>query len=147
MAGRIVAVPEVGFVQSFTHGPTNHAHFCIGLLPRGERERSHEQLATAVRGILADYRNITYNVRLPSVFGGETYFPIGAVIRGPELTRLAEISKQVASQMMKYPDLVAVNPTLNLNTPELQVKEDRQPAVAISVRMTDISDAARLFYS
>ena len=147
MAGQIVALPEVAFVQSFTHGPTNHAHFFIGLVPRGERKRSHEQLATAVRGILAEYRNITYNVRLPSVFGGETYFPIGAVIRGPELTRLAEISKQVASQMMKYPDLVDVNPTLNLNTPELQVKVDRQRAADIGVRMTDISDAVRLFYS
>src|SRR6266852_5138600 len=147
MAARIVAFPEVTFVQSFTHGPTNHAHFFIGLVPRGERKRSHEQLATAVRGILAEYRNITYNVRLPSVFGGETYFPIGAVIRGPELTRLAEISKQVASQMMKYPDLVDVNPTLNLNTPELQVKVDRQRAADIGVRMTDISDAVRLFYS
>src|SRR5229473_3588311 len=147
MAGQIVALPEVAFVQSFTHGPTNHAHFFIGLVPRGERKRSHEQLATAVRGILTEYRNITYNVRLPSVFGGETYFPIGAVIRGPELTRLAEISKQVASQMMKYPDLVDVNPTLNLNTPELQVKVDRQRAADIGVRMTDISDAVRLFYS
>src|SRR5712691_6945667 len=147
MAARIVALPEVAFVQSFTHGPTNHAHFFIGLVPRGERKRSHEQLATAVRGILAEYRNITYNVRLPSVFGGETYFPIGAVIRGPELTRLAEISTQVASQMMKYPDLVDVNPTLNLNTPELQVKVDRQRAADIGVRMTDISDAVRLFYS
>jgi multidrug efflux pump subunit AcrB len=69
------------------------------------------------------------------------------VIRGPELPRLAEISKQVASQMMKYPDLVDVNPTLNLNTPELQVKVDRQRAADIGVRMTDISDAVRLFYS
>src|SRR6267143_404961 len=147
MAAQIVALPEVIFVQSFTHGPTNHAHFFVGLVPRSERKRSHEQLATAIRGILAKYRNITYNVRLPSVFGGETYFPIGAVIRGPELSRLADISKQVAGQMMKYPDLVDVNPTLNLNTPELQVKVDRPRAADIGVRMTDISDAVRLFYS
>ena len=147
MAAQIVALPEVTFVQSFTHGPTNHAHFFVGLVPRSERKRSHEQLATAIRGILAKYRNITYNVRLPSVFGGEIYFPIGAVIRGPELSRLADISKQVAARMMKYPDLVDVNPTLNLNTPELQVKVDRQRAADIGVRMTDISDAVRLFYS
>jgi HAE1 family hydrophobic/amphiphilic exporter-1 len=40
-----------------------------------------------------------------------------------------------------------VNPSLNLNTPELQVKVDRQRAADIGVRMTDISDAVRLFYS
>jgi HAE1 family hydrophobic/amphiphilic exporter-1 len=147
MAGKIVALPEVAFVQAFTHGPTNHAHFFIVLVPRGERRKTHEQVATVVRGILSKYRNTIYNVRLPSIFGGETYFPIGAVIRGPDLMQLAEISKRVAGLMMKYPDLVDVNPSLNLNTPELQVKLDRQRAADIGVRMTDVSDAVRLFYS
>jgi HAE1 family hydrophobic/amphiphilic exporter-1 len=107
---------------------------------------SHAQLATKVRGILAKYRNLTYNVRLPSVLGGEIYSPISAVIRGPDLNQLAEISKQVANRMRNYPDLVDVNPSLNLNTPE-QVKVDRRRAADIGVRMTDISDAVRLFYS
>jgi hydrophobic/amphiphilic exporter-1 (mainly G- bacteria), HAE1 family len=147
LAERVAAFPEVALVQSFTHGPTNHAHLFIVLVPRSERKRSHTQMATAVRGILSQYRNMTYNVRLPSVLGGETYFPIAAVIRGPELTQLAETSKQIATRMMKYPDLVDVNPSLNLNTPELQVKVDRQRAADIGVRMTDVSDAVRLFYS
>jgi HAE1 family hydrophobic/amphiphilic exporter-1 len=147
IASRIIALPEVSLVQSFTHGPTNHAHFFIVLVPRSDRNRTHAQMATAIRGILSTYRNMTYNVRLPSVLGGEIYFPIAAVIRGPDLTQLAEISKQVAGRMMKYPDLVDVNPSLNLNTPELQVKVDRQRAADIGVRMTDVSDAVRLFYS
>ena len=147
IAHQVTALPEVTFVQSYTHGPTNHAHLFIGLVPRNQRKLSHQQLATKVRGILAGYRNITYNVRLPSVLGGEIYFPIAAVIRGPDLNQLAEISKKVADRMRKYPDLVDVNPSLNLNTPELQVKVDRQRAADIGVRMTDISDAVRLFYS
>jgi HAE1 family hydrophobic/amphiphilic exporter-1 len=147
IAERVVALPEVALVQSFTHGPTNHAHLFIVLVPRGERKRSHTQMATAVRGILASYRNMTYNVRLPSVLGGEIYFPINAIVRGPDLAQLAEISKQAAGRMMNYPELVDVNPSLNLNTPELQVKVDRQRAADIGVRMTDVSDAVRLFYS
>jgi len=147
IAERVIALPEVALIQSFTHGPTNHAHLFIVLVPRSERKRSHTQLATAIRSVLATYRNMTYNVRLPSVLGGEIYFPIAAVIRGPELTQLAEISKQAAGRMMNYPELVDVNPSLNLNTPELQVKVDRQRAADIGVRMTDVSDAVRLFYS
>jgi HAE1 family hydrophobic/amphiphilic exporter-1 len=131
----------------YTHGPTNHAHLFIGLVPRGPAQVEPSAMATKVRGILADYHNVTYNVRLPSVLGGEIYFPISAVIRGPDLNQLAEISKKVADRMRKYPDLVDVNPSLNLNTPELQVKVDRQRAADIGVRMTDISDAVRLFYS
>src|SRR6267142_549642 len=147
LAEQVAAFPEVSVVQSFTHGPTNHAHLFIVLVPRGERKRSHTQLATAIRGIRGGYRNLTYNVRLPSVLGGEIYFPVAAVIRGPELSQLAETSKQIATRMMKYPELVDVNPSLNLNTPELQVKVDRQRAADIGVRMTDVSDAVRLFYS
>jgi HAE1 family hydrophobic/amphiphilic exporter-1 len=147
IAGRVIALPEVALVQSFTHGPTNHAHLFIVLVPRSERKRTHTQMATAVRAILASYRNMTYNVRLPSVLGGEVYFPIAAVIRGPDLAQLAELSKTVADRMGKYPELVDVNPSLNLNTPELQVKVDRQRAADIGVRMTDVSDAVRLFYS
>src|SRR5215472_2222494 len=147
IAGRVVALPEVALVQSFTHGPTNHAHFFIVLVPRSERKRSHVQLADEVRKIEAGYHNMTYNVRLPSVLGGEIYFPISAIVRGPELSKLAEISKAAADRMAKYPELVDVNPSLNLNTPELQVKVDRQRAADIGVRMTDVSDAVRLFYS
>ena len=147
MAQRIAAMPEVAFVQTSTHGPTNHAHLFIGLVPRGQRKFTHQQMATRVRAILAEYHNVTYNVRLPSVLGGEIYFPISAVIRGSDLNQLAEISKKVADRMRQYPDLVDINPSLNLNTPELQVKVDRQRAADIGVRMTDISDAVRLFYS
>src|SRR5690348_3438565 len=147
MAERISAMPEVAFVQSFTHGPTNHAHLFIGLVPRSERKLSHQQLATKIRNILGQYRNTTYNVRLPSVLGGEIYFPISAIIRGPDLNQLAEISKKVADRMRQYPDLVDINPSLNLNTPELQVKVDRQHAADIGVSMSDVSDAVRLFYS
>jgi len=147
MAERVAALPEVSFVQSFTHGPTNHAHLFVGLVPRGERKKSHAQVAAVVRNMYTDYKNITYNVRLPSVLGGEIYFPIAAVIRGPDLSELADLSQRVANGMMKYKDLVDVNPALNLNTPELQVKVDRQRAADIGVRMNDISDAVRLFYS
>jgi HAE1 family hydrophobic/amphiphilic exporter-1 len=147
IAQRVSAMPEVAFVQTYTHGPTNHAHLFIGLVPRGQRKFTHQQMATKVREILGGHHNVTYNVRLPSVLGGEIYFPISAVIRGPDLNQLAEISKKVADRMRQYPDLVDINPSLNLNTPELQVKVDRQRAADIGVRMTDISDAVRLFYS
>ncbi|HLB93256.1 MAG TPA: hypothetical protein VJK27_13010 [Terriglobales bacterium] len=67
-------------------------------------------MATKVRAILAEYHNATYNVRLPSVLGGEIYFPISAIIRGPDLNQLAEISKKVADRMHQYPlDLAAAH--------------------------------------
>jgi len=101
VAKQVIALPEISFVQAFTHGPTNHSHLFIGLVDPSKRKRTHEQMATVVRGILGKYSNLTYNVRLPSVLGGEMYFPVRAVVRGPELSQLAEISKKVAGRMLE----------------------------------------------
>jgi HAE1 family hydrophobic/amphiphilic exporter-1 len=147
MARRLVAQPEVEFVQTYTHGTTNHAHLYIRLVERSQRKKTHEQMADVARSILGGFRNVTYSVRLPSTLGGEQYFPIRAVIRGPDIPKLIEISKQVALRMRAYPELVDVNPNLNLNTPELQVKVDRQRAADLGVRMADVGATVRLMYS
>ncbi|MGH9787687.1 MAG: efflux RND transporter permease subunit [Candidatus Acidiferrales bacterium] len=147
MTNKIEALPEIDFVHAYTHGRSNHGHLYIRMVPQGERKRSHEQMAEAVRGILAGYHNVTYNVRLPSTLGGENWFPIRAIIRGPDLYQLVEISKQVADKMRLNPGLVDVNPMLNLATPELQVKVDRQRAADLGVRMSDISSSVRLMFS
>src|SRR5437870_4389144 len=147
MAHRIEALPEVEFVQPYTHGTTNHAHLYIRLVDRSQRKRTHEQMAQEVRRILGSFRNITYNVRLPSTLGGELWFPIRAIIRGPDIPQLVEISKQVAARMREFPGLVDINPNLNLNSPELQVKVDRQRAADLGVRMADVGSTVRLMYS
>ncbi|HYL96543.1 MAG TPA: efflux RND transporter permease subunit, partial [Terriglobales bacterium] len=147
MARRIVALPEVVFVEPYTHGTTNHAHLYISLVDRSRRKKTHEQMATEVRNILGSFHNVTYNVRLPSILGGETYFPIRAVIRGPDIAQLIDVSRKASDRMLRYPDLVDVNPNLNLNVPELQVKLDRQRAADMGVRMSDVSSTVRLMYS
>ncbi|MBI3668756.1 MAG: efflux RND transporter permease subunit [Acidobacteria bacterium] len=147
MARRIESLPEVEFVQPYTHGTTNHAHLYIRLVDRSQRKRTHEQMAEQVRGILGGFRNVTYNVRLPSTLGGELWFPVRAIIRGPDIPRLVEISKQVAARMRGFPGLVDINPNLNLNTPELQVKVDRLRAADLGVRMADVGSTVRLMYS
>jgi HAE1 family hydrophobic/amphiphilic exporter-1 len=147
MARRITALPEVVYVQPYTHGTTNHAHLYIRLIDRSQRKKTHEEMASVIRGILGGFRNVTYNVRLPSTLGGEQYFPIRAIIRGPDIPKLIEISKQVAAKMREFPGLVDINPNLNLNTPELQVKVDRQRAADLGVRMADVGSTVRLMYS
>jgi len=147
MVQKINALPEVQFVQASTWGSTNRARLYIRLVDASERKRSHMQVAGAIRKILSDYNYIAYSIRLPSALGGEMYFPVRAVIRGPEIERLVDLSKQIAAKMREYPGLVDVNPTLNLNSPELQVKVDRQRASDLGVRMNDIASTVRLMYS
>jgi len=147
MAKHVQQVPEVDFVEPYTQGQTNHAHLYIHLVDRSRRKRSSAQVGADVRKIMQEYRNVTFGVRLPSVLGGENYSPIRAVIRGPDLLQLGEISQRAAAIMRQYPGMIDVNPDLKLNTPELQVKVDRQRAADLGVHMADIGSAVRLMYS
>lgn len=147
MTPKIESLPGVEFVNPSAQANPSRVRFYIKLVDRSQRDKSHEEIAGDVRTILGQYRNVTFNVRLPSTLGGETWFPIRAVIRGPDLYKLLDISKEAADRMRQFPGLVDVNPTLNLSSPELQVKVDRQRAADLGVRMGDIATTVRLMYS
>jgi HAE1 family hydrophobic/amphiphilic exporter-1 len=147
MVHKIEKIPEIEFVQAATWGSANRARLYLRLVDSSQRKKSHMQIAGEIRKILSAYNNITFNVRLPSVLGGETYFPVRVILRGPDIDTLVELSKQAAAKMRVFPGLVDVNPTLNLNQPELQVKVDRQRAADLGVRMTDVASTVRLMYS
>jgi HAE1 family hydrophobic/amphiphilic exporter-1 len=147
MTAKIEALPEVEYVNPGVSSSPSRGRLYVRLKDPGERKRNHEQVADAVRQILAGYRNITYNVRLPSTLGGEMWFPVRAELRGPDVYRLVEHSQALAERMREFPGLVDVNPFLNLSAPELQVKVDRQRAADLGVRMADISSTVRLMFS
>jgi HAE1 family hydrophobic/amphiphilic exporter-1 len=144
---KVEALPGVEFVNPSAQANPSRVRLYIKLVERSKREKSHEEIATQVRQIYAQYRNITYNVRLPSTLGGESWFPVRVVIRGPDLFKLLDISKEAADRMAQFPGLVDVYPTLNLSSPELQVKVDRQRASDLGVSMGDIATTVRLMYS
>ncbi|MGH9860761.1 MAG: efflux RND transporter permease subunit [Candidatus Acidiferrales bacterium] len=144
---KIEALPGVEFVNPSAQSNPSRVRFYVRLVERSERDKSHEEIAGDIRKIFEEERNITYNVRLPSTLGGESWFPIRAVIRGPDLYKLVDISKEASDRMKQFPGLVDVNPTLDLSSPELQVKVDRQRAADLGVRMGDIATTVRLMYS
>ncbi len=82
---------------------------------------------------------------MPSVLGsGENFGAIRPMILGPDFFRAAEIGEQAAAEVAKVPGLVDVSAEVNLNSPELQVKIDRQRASDLGVRAVDVANAVRL---
>jgi len=142
-------IPEVDFVNPFIHeGLSSHNHIYVRLVDLSERKLSNLQVAAKIRKITAEYRNLRSKVIIPSALGGgETYFPIRAVILGPDFQQAADTSKKVADRMREVPGLLDVEATLSLNNPELQVKIDRQRASDLGVRAADVATAVRLMIS
>jgi HAE1 family hydrophobic/amphiphilic exporter-1 len=146
ITNRLYQIPEVEFVNPFIHeGLSSHSHIYIRLVDITKRKLSNIAIADQVRKVMADYQNLRARVLIPSALGGgETYFPIQALILGPDFYKTADIAKDVAGRVRQIHGLLDVDPGLSLNTPELQVKIDRQRASDLGVRAGDIAGAVRL---
>jgi hypothetical protein len=89
--------------------------------------------------------NLRARMMIPSALGGgENFFAIHAVVLGPEFLRTAEVAKAAADRMRTVKGLTDVDPGVSLNSPELQVRVDRQRASDLGVRAADVATAVRL---
>jgi HAE1 family hydrophobic/amphiphilic exporter-1 len=146
IASDIAKLPEVAFVNPFVHeGLMSHSHLYVKLVDLSKRKASNLDVAEKVRRIAGRHPNLRVKVVIPSALGGgETYFPIRALLLGPDFNRIAGLSKDLATRLAKIPGLLDVDSSVSLNSPELQVKIDRQRASDLGVRAADIGGAVRL---
>jgi HAE1 family hydrophobic/amphiphilic exporter-1 len=149
VAERIKQIPEVDFVNPFIHeGISSHNHIYVRLVDVSERKATNLDVAAKIRKITAEYKNLRSKVIIPSALGGgELYVPVRALILGPDFQKAAELSKEVAARMRNVPGLLDVEASVSLNSPELQVKIDRQRASDLGVRAADVAGAVRLMIS
>ena len=146
LSEEVKKIKEVSFVNPYIHeGIMSHSHMYVRLVDVSERKRSNMQVAQDIRKVSANVPNLRYKVVVPSALGGgENYFPIRAIILGPDLRKAADLAKALADKMRPVKGLLDVEPTISLNSPELQVKIDRQRASDLGVRAADVAGAVRL---
>jgi HAE1 family hydrophobic/amphiphilic exporter-1 len=146
IAERIGELPGVEFTNPYIHGGLgSHSHIYVRLSGIGERELSNLQMADEFRKITGDYRNLRSKVMIPSALGGgENWFPIQVRILGPDFEKVVGVAKGVADRVREVPGLLDVEPAVSINSPELQVKIDRQRASDLGVRAGDVARAVRL---
>jgi HAE1 family hydrophobic/amphiphilic exporter-1 len=150
LAERIKQIPEVEFVNPYVHDNaiSSHSHIYVRLVDVSKRTASNLDVAAKVRKIAAEFKNLRSKVIIPSALGGgETFFPVRALILGPDFEKAVELAKQAATNVRNIPGLLDVEAGVSLNSPELQVKIDRQRASDLGVRAADVAGAVRLMIS
>ena len=150
ISDRIAQIPEVEFVNPYIHEASlsSHNHIYVRLVDVTRRKATNLEVAGKVRKISAEYKNLRSKIIIPSALGGgEMYFPVRALILGPDFLKAAELSKQVAEKMRTITGLLDVEASVSLNSPELQVKIDRGRASDLGVRASDVAGAVRLMIS
>lgn len=146
LTNKISKIPEVDFVNPYIHpGLMSHSHIYIRLVDLSKRKRSNLDVADDVRKIASSYPNLRSQIMIPSALGGgETYFPIRALVLGPDFNGTADLAKRIAAKMRNVPGLQDVVPALSLSSPELQINIDRQRAADLGARASDVASAVRL---
>jgi HAE1 family hydrophobic/amphiphilic exporter-1 len=138
---------SVSFAWASVLNEDNHGQVYVGLTDVPKRKFSSTEVGNQIREILArpEYADLRSVVLLPSVLGSSIdYGTIRPLILGPDFYGAAKIAEHSAEEMRKIKGLVDVSAEVNLNTPELQVKIDRQRASDLGVRASDIANAVRL---
>ena len=137
----------VEFVNPYVHegAVMSHSHIYIKLVDIGKRSFSNLDVAAEIRKICAAIPNLRYKVMIPSALGGgENFFPIRAIILGPDFDKVVALAKEAAARVRQIDGLTDVDASVSLNSPELQVKIDRQRASDLGVRAADVGNAVRL---
>ena len=147
MTNRISALKGIEFVNPYVHegAVTSHSHIYVKLVDLSKRRFSNLDAAAELRKICASYVNLRCRVMIPSALGGgENFFPVQALVLGPDFGQVAELSKQAAARMRTVRGLTDVDTSVSINSPELAVKIDRQRASDLGVRAADVGNAVRL---
>ena len=146
LAKRIVEIPEVEFAAPRV-GNATHAHVFAGLVDMSQRQRSYEEIGNEIRDrFFGLYPNIMAKINQPSMIGGggEFFGSLRATIVGPDMVQTIQYGQDAVARMHRSPGLVDAGATTSLNSPELQVKVDRQRASDLGVRAQDVGMAVRL---
>ncbi len=98
-----------------------------------------------VRRRMRKFRDLRITVRnIPGFNIGGGSFDIDFVIRGPELTALAEYGGRLRERANELGGIVDTDTTLKLDRPELRVEIDRHRAADLRVETEQIATALRL---
>ena len=149
LANHIERLSGVQFVWPTISGVGGaRASLYIRLIDASKRKFTNLDVADDIRikvMTLPQFRELHGKIRAPSALGsGDNAMPIRALILGPNFYRAGELAIRAAAEERKIPGLVDVTPNISFNSPELQIKIDRQRASDLGVQTADVANAVRL---
>jgi multidrug efflux pump len=119
-------------------GATNSGMIMFPLVPRGERDRTQQQIVDALRGPLAEITAFRAVPTQSPTVGRGSSSPLQFVLQHPDFDTLADALPAFVAAMSDLDGLSSVNPDLKLNRPELRLVVDREKAAALGVSIRDV---------
>tara|TARA_R100001143_G_C3361257_1_gene136216 strand:+ start:37124 stop:40228 length:3105 start_codon:yes stop_codon:yes gene_type:complete len=147
-------VPEMYAINTVTSpgfgaaGSVNSAFGFITLVDRDERDRSQQEIADQVSGILSGIPGAQSFVSQPqSIGGGRQGLPVQFVLQTQTLQQLEDVIPDFLSAANSHPAFAFADVNLKFNQPEIQVEIDRNRARSLGISVRDIAQTLQLSLS
>jgi multidrug efflux pump len=147
-------IPEVEFLGTVTSpgfgaaGSVNSAFGFLTLSDAEERERSQNEIANQLSGLMATLTGAQSFVSQPQSIGNRRGgLPVQYVLQAQSLDQLKEVIPQFLREANSDETFVFAEVDLKFNQPELQVQIDRDRARSLGVSVRDIAQTLQLSLS
>ena len=121
-------------------GTANNGRISVRLKPRGQRERTLQEIQTELRGKLRALPGVTPSITgQRTVFGGGYRPPITVNVQGPEPTRLKISAERVLEAVRGVRGVAEPSSSEDGDLPQLDVRVDRQEAWRAGVGINTIA--------
>ncbi|NOZ87783.1 MAG: efflux RND transporter permease subunit [Deltaproteobacteria bacterium] len=117
----------------------------VPLVSPDHRKRSQKELEDAVRKALSDVPGIKVTVAMPfNPMGGEG--DIEVQIRGHDLDKSREIGLQLKDDLLKMPQMAAVNFSMEEKKPEVRIVFDRPKMARLGLSTAAVGSAVSAYF-
>lgn len=120
----------------------NEAEIYLKLLPKGERDRSQQEMMPVIRRDLAGIAGATVSVLESGGFGGTTK-PLQIYVYGDQIDELKRVSQQVLAVVRETPGAIEADSKMAEERPELRIDLRRELASDIGLGVGSLAGTLR----
>ena len=140
----IISVTSPGFGS----GGVNSGFMFLILKEPGERDRTQQQVAAQLSGIVTQFTAARAYVAQDQSIGRRGFgLPVQFVLQAPNLDRLKEVLPVFVNEAQQNPAFQFIDVNLKFNKPELSISINRERARALGVSALDIAQTLQLAFS
>ena len=129
-------------------GKVNQGIVHVRLKPKGERLRRQWEIRAEIQEKLDRIPGLrAFAVKVPIIGGGQRGEPLQFSIVGPNLEKVARLSKEMKRQLDRMPGMGKLDLDLQLDLPELRLIVDRERAARLGLAPATVAQAAAVLVS
>ncbi len=122
----------------------SQANIIVNMADWQDREISQAELMEALRGEFAGIPGVETFVTEMPIVGGQRGDPLQFVLRGPDLSRVAELSRELRKRLNEVPGMGQLDLTLQLDLPQLEMIPSRERIRSLGLSTRDVALAVNV---